>query len=104
MVDPMSSVTSSLRLAPDLQARLETVARNEDRNASDIASEAIEAYVGAKEFKQLEIAAALAEADKGVFTSSESVHKWMESWDTDNELPMPEPDIFLPRRQWGSSI
>lgn len=40
------------------------------------------------------IRAAIAEADKGVFVSSEAVHRWMESWDTDNELPMPEPDIF----------
>ena len=40
------------------------------------------------------IKAALAEADKGVFVSAEAVHRWMESWDTDNELPIPEPDIF----------
>lgn len=37
---------------------------------------------------------ALAEADKGIFVSSEAVHRWMESWDTENELPIPEPDIY----------
>jgi hypothetical protein len=41
----------------------------------------------------------IAEADKGVFISAEAVHRWVESWGTENELPPPEPDIFLkPRR------
>lgn len=40
--------------------------------------------------------ARIAEADKGIFVSAEAVHRWMESWDTDHELPMPEPDIFPP--------
>jgi predicted transcriptional regulator len=41
----------------------------------------------------------IAEADKGVFISSEAMHRWVESWGTENELPPPEPDVFLkPRR------
>ena len=40
------------------------------------------------------IKAAIEEADKGIFVSSEAVDRWMESWGTDNELSMPEPDIF----------
>lgn len=41
----------------------------------------------------------IAEADKGVFISAEAMHRWVESWGTDNELPPPEPDIFPePRR------
>ena len=44
--------------------------------------------------KEAAIKAAVAEADKGVFVSSEAVDRWMESWGTDNELPIPEPDIF----------
>lgn len=41
----------------------------------------------------------IAEADKGVFISAEAMHRWIESWGTDNELPPPEPDVFLkPRR------
>lgn len=38
---------------------------------------------------------AIIEADKGVFISSEAMHKWMNSWGTDNEAPRPKPDIFL---------
>jgi predicted transcriptional regulator len=41
----------------------------------------------------------IAEADKGIFISAEAMHRWVESWGTDNELPPPEPDIFPePRR------
>jgi hypothetical protein len=44
--------------------------------------------------KEAAISAAFAEADKGIFVSSEALDRWMASWDTDNELPIPEPDIF----------
>lgn len=47
------------------------------------------------EHKSQIIAAAIAEADKGVFISEEKMTAWIESWDTDSELPPPEPDIFL---------
>ena len=36
----------------------------------------------------------IAEADKGVFISAEAMHRWIESWGTENELPPPKPDIF----------
>ncbi|MEQ1951530.1 hypothetical protein [Mesorhizobium sp. CN2-181] len=41
----------------------------------------------------------IAEADKGVFISAEAMHRWVESWGTENELPPPEPDVFLKPRQ-----
>lgn len=41
----------------------------------------------------------IAEADKGVFISSEAMLRWIESWGTENELPPPEPDVFLPPRR-----
>ena len=37
----------------------------------------------------------IAEADKGVFISADAMHRWIESWGTENELPPPEPDVFL---------
>lgn len=40
---------------------------------------------------------AAAEADKGVFISEEKMTAWFESLGTDNELPEPEPDVFLNR-------
>ena len=41
---------------------------------------------------------AVRKADEGVFVSAEKVHAWMRSWGTDNELPRPEPDIFVKKR------
>ena len=94
MVISMNNVPFSLRLDPVLKSRLEEVAQSEDRSASYVATQAIESFLNARDAKRAEIEAALFEADKGIFVSQEAVHRWMESWDTDNELPMPEPDIF----------
>ena len=35
------------------------------------------------------------EAKKGAFISQEAMEKWVASLGTDNELPTPEPDIFV---------
>lgn len=90
----MNSVPFSLRLEPELKKRLEAAAESEDRSASYVATRAIEAFLDARDARRADLEAAIAESDKGVFVSSEAVERWMASWDTDNELPMPEPDIF----------
>ena len=90
----MASRPFSLRLSSDLKDRLEAVAEDEDRSASYIATKAIEAFLDARDARDRAIREAVEEADKGIFVSSEAVDRWMESWGTDNELPMPEPDIF----------
>jgi predicted transcriptional regulator len=90
----MASVPFPLRLKPDVKDRLEAAAQNEDVSAADMASSAIEAFLDAREFKRAEIEAALIEADKGIFISQAAMHRWIDSWGTDNELPPPEPDIF----------
>jgi predicted transcriptional regulator len=90
----MNSVPLSLRLEPELKSRLEAEAESEDRSVSDVATRAIEAFLDSRDALRVDLEAAIAEADKGVFVSHEAVHRWMESWGTDNELPMPEPDIF----------
>ena len=92
----MSSTPFSLRLDPELKARLEKQAEREDRSAAYIVQQALSNYLDAKEFFYAEMKRAVEEADKGVFISAEAMHRWMESWDTDNELPPPEPDIFPP--------
>lgn len=91
----MASSPFSLRLSPELKERLDAVAESEDRSASYVATKAIEAFLDARDAQDEAIREAIAEADTGVFVSSEAVDRWMESWGTDNELPMPEPDIFI---------
>jgi predicted transcriptional regulator len=90
----MASSPFSLRLSPELKERLDAVADSEDRSASYVATKAIEAFLDARDAKDRAIDAAFREADKGIFVSQEAVHRWMDSWDTENELPFPEPDIF----------
>jgi predicted transcriptional regulator len=91
----MSSVPLSVRIDPEIKTRLEEEAKIEDRSASYLVQKAISAYLEAKEYKRQAIREAVAEADKGVFISEEAMDAWVDSWDTENELPPPEPDIFL---------
>jgi hypothetical protein len=56
-------------------------------------------YLRSSEAERRLLKERIAEADKGVFISAAAMHRWIESWGTDNELPPPEPDVFLkPRR------
>ena len=91
----MTSARLSLRLKPELKQWLEDQAKQEDRSAGYIATKAIQRMKDNAEAKRVMIQEAMDEAEKGVFVSSEAVHKWMDSWDTENELPFPEPDVFL---------
>lgn len=91
----MPSARFSLRLEPELKAWLEDEAKRKDRSAGYIATQAIQSLKDATEARTRLIEDAIKEADKGVFISEESMTKWVMSWDTENELPTPKPDIFL---------
>jgi len=84
-----------MRLDTELKKWLEEEAERHDRSAGYIAVQAIKRLKEAGEHKRQMIEAAVAEADKGVFISEEKMDAWVNSWDTENELPMPEPDVFL---------
>jgi predicted transcriptional regulator len=90
----MAASPFSVRLDDEIKARLESEAQRQDRSAGYIAQKAIEGYLNSKDSFRREMEALIAEADKGVFVSEEAMNRWMESWDTENELPPPEPDIF----------
>ncbi|GLS17742.1 putative antitoxin ParD2 [Labrys miyagiensis] len=93
----MSTVPFSLRLNPDVKERLDTEAKRIDRSSSWLATQAIEAMLDARTAKEEAIRLALIEAEKGEFISSEAMHRWIDSWGTENELPEPEIDIFPSR-------
>ena len=94
MVD-MASTRFSMRIDTDLKKWLEEEASRCDRSASYIASHAIKNMKEVVERKRQIIEEAIIEADKGVFISEEKMDAWVNSWDKDNELSMPEPDVFL---------
>ena len=89
----MPTTPYSVRLDDEVRAALEAEARIEDRPAAQLAARAIKSMLDAKAAKRAMIDAALVKADAGVFVSMEATNTWVESWGTDNELPMPEPDI-----------
>ncbi len=89
-----SSARFSMRLEPELKDWLEEEAKLKDRSAGYIAAQAIAAHKARSETRRRIIEEAIAEADKGVFISDEKMTAWVDSWDSDNELPEPEPDIF----------
>lgn len=90
----MGRPSLDLNLDEATQERLQAEARRQDQSEVDLASDVIRNYLDRQDYKRQAIEVAVAEADKGVFISGEAMHRWIESWDTDNELPPPEPDIF----------
>ena len=95
----MATVPFSLRIDRKLKAKLEKEAGIEDRSSAYVAQRAIAEFIARREAKRKALNEAFAEADKGVFISGEAVERWMASWGTDHELPMPEPDIFPDRQK-----
>ena len=90
----MATVPFSMRLDEDVKTRLEKQAAREERSAGYLAQLAIQNLLEEREYFYEQMDLAISEADKGVFISGEAMHRWIESWGTENELPPPEPDIF----------
>lgn len=95
----MGEVPLSLHVSAETKRNLEREAALTRQSESEIAGEALEAYFRNREHLREALNEAIAEADKGVFISGEAMHRWIESWGTENELPPPEPDVFPPPRK-----
>lgn len=91
------STLISLRIDPELKPVLEELARQEERPLSQVAVRALRAHVKAQKERRAAIEEAMRQADAGLFISAQAIHDWMRSWDTENELPPPKPDIELNR-------
>jgi predicted transcriptional regulator len=88
------SATFSVRLPDDLRAEVDQFAKATRRSRSFVVKEAVEAYMAERKAYLEAIDEAIKEADEGIFISGEAVDAWLASWGTDQELPVPEPDIF----------
>lgn len=84
----------------DLQTKdeLEREARLQNISADDLARRAIRGYLAYQERERKILRERLAEADKGVFVSSEAVLDWMARIEHDPKALFPEPDVFFPPR------
>ncbi len=87
----------SLRIPDTVKDRLDRLADSTKRSRSFLASEALNEYLERHEWQIATIDDAVKEADKGVFVSQEAVSDWLASWGTQNELPVPKPDVFKNR-------
>lgn len=90
----MTTATFSMRMDTKTKSALEAEAKRRDRSAAYVANEAIGDFLDRRAYKRESLLEAIEEADKGVFISEEAMDRWIESWDTEGELPPPQPDIF----------
>ena len=95
----MGEVPLSLHVKAEIKRKLEDEARSQNVSADNLVERAIESYLEIRQSEREVLKQRIAEADKGVFISGEAMHRWIESWGTENELPPPEPDVFLPPRR-----
>jgi predicted transcriptional regulator len=85
------NTTMTVRISPELNDRLATLARERKRSKSDLASEAIAAFVDVDVWQVARIKESLDEARSGApGVLHEDVVRWVESWDTGHELLRPE--------------
>lgn len=89
----MTTKPYSVRLDEEVRQALEAEAAREQRPPAQLAARAIKSMLDAKAAKRAALEAAVAEADNGVFISSKAMGVWVDSWGTDTELSLPEPDI-----------
>lgn len=89
----MSTSPYTIRLDDELRRALEQEAQLEDRPAAQLATRAIKSMLEAKAAKRQAINAALQGAAQGAFVSAETMDAWIDSWDSENELPMPKAGV-----------
>jgi predicted transcriptional regulator len=86
------SATMTVHLSPEIDEKLSALARERKRSKSDLASEAIAAFVDVDAWQVARIQESLDEARSGApGVLHEDVARWVESWDTEHELPQPQP-------------
>jgi predicted transcriptional regulator len=87
----------SIRLQTDIREEVDRLARVNRRSRNFIINEAVSRYVTQQAEYVADIAAASAQADKGVFVSGEAVTDWFLALDTEREKPFPAADVILRR-------
>ena len=76
----MSSTTMTIRLEPELKARLDQLADATHRSKSFLAAEALRDFIELNEWQVQEVKDALKEADNGEFASDKEMSKTFAKW------------------------
>ena len=74
------STTMTIRLEPELKARLDQLSEATHRSKSFLAAEAIKEFVELNEWQVQEIKAAIKEADDGDFATEKEVKNTLGKW------------------------
>lgn len=82
----------SIRLQPEVESSLEAMAGKLHRRKNWLINEAIREYVARQELEQArwkETLGAIESVAQGNAVAGESVHAWLRSWGSDDELSPP---------------
>lgn len=91
----MASKPFTLRLPDESRESLVLLSTLLKRPQASIASEILKEELKRRAARIKALQEAREEAKKGEFVSHEAVEAWIMSVGTDNELPMPKPDVFF---------
>jgi RHH-type transcriptional regulator, rel operon repressor / antitoxin RelB len=81
----------TVRLTPDLKAKLDALAASTQRSKSWLAAEAIAQYIEqeAWQIQNIEAAVAFADSPEAEWIKGAAVETWLDSWGTDTEQAAP---------------
>jgi len=85
------STTLTVRLAPQVKRRLESVAQRVRRSKSFLAAEAIEEFLTVQEWQIAAIKEGIAAADRGELVPHEDVRAWAAAPDSRRKLTRRRP-------------
>jgi predicted transcriptional regulator len=86
------SVTT-VRLQPEIEQSLQAMTTSLQRSKSWLINQALKEYIERQNSEQdrwLQTLQAMESVAQGNVASGESVHSWLRSWGSDNELPPPK--------------
>ncbi|MBW4613286.1 MAG: CopG family ribbon-helix-helix protein [Desmonostoc vinosum HA7617-LM4] len=81
----------TVRLTPEIKAKLDALAQSTQRSKSWLAAEAIALYVEQQswQIQKIEEAVKIADSPQAKWIASEEVEAWLECWGTEDEKPAP---------------
>ena len=90
----MANKPFTLRLPDEVRDDLKFLSTSMNRTQASIASEILKEKVSIRARRIRAIQEAKQQAKNGAFISQEAVEKWVDSLGSDNELPLPAPDVI----------
>jgi predicted transcriptional regulator len=95
---PVSKAMVSVKVSEHVRDKIDALANLIDCSPDDVLDRTLEEFVDEKYRLYKEIDEAVKEADaSNEWISHEKMSAWIDSLGTENELPPPEPDIFINR-------